>query len=164
MTGHKRVFLGCWVSLDEQDRLCEVSLDSSAVEGVSGPSDQQINSIFQACKSPMKSTINRLLSYLLSVTIESRYAAREMYPPILSSYSKTSPLRSRLMPTHPPRLLLKDPKNVLDQRVTREWRHGAQAEPRRAFHPDIRLKAPNGPADAGAKEEGVGPGAPGHDK
>ncbi|CZR67229.1 uncharacterized protein PAC_17128 [Phialocephala subalpina] len=48
MTGYKRVFLGCWVSLDEQDRLCEVSLDSSTVEEVSGPSDQQIDSIFQA--------------------------------------------------------------------------------------------------------------------
>jgi hypothetical protein len=55
MTGYKRVFLGCWVSLDEQDRLCEVSLDSSTVEEVSGPPDQQIDSIFQACKSPMKS-------------------------------------------------------------------------------------------------------------
>jgi hypothetical protein len=49
------MFLGCWVSLDEQDRLCEVSLDSSTIEEVSGPSDQQIDSIFQACKSPMKS-------------------------------------------------------------------------------------------------------------
>ncbi|PMD61947.1 uncharacterized protein K444DRAFT_662122 [Hyaloscypha bicolor E] len=48
MTGYKRVFLGCWVSLDEQDRLCEVSLDSSIVEEVSGLSDQQIDSIFQA--------------------------------------------------------------------------------------------------------------------
>ncbi|CZR52920.1 uncharacterized protein PAC_02797 [Phialocephala subalpina] len=48
MTGYKRVFLGCWVSLDEQDRLCEVSLDSSTVEEISGPSDQQIDSIFQA--------------------------------------------------------------------------------------------------------------------
>ncbi|KAF8850019.1 hypothetical protein BDZ45DRAFT_680080 [Acephala macrosclerotiorum] len=48
MTGYKRLFLGCWVSLDEQDRLCEVSLDSSTVEEVSGPSDQQIDSIFQA--------------------------------------------------------------------------------------------------------------------
>ena len=55
MTGYKRVFLGCWVSLDEQDRLREVSLDSSTVEEVSGPPDQQIDSIFQAYKSPMKS-------------------------------------------------------------------------------------------------------------
>jgi len=54
MTGYKRVFLGCWMSLDEQDRLCEVSLDSYTVEEVSGPSDQQIDSIFQACKSPTK--------------------------------------------------------------------------------------------------------------
>jgi hypothetical protein len=47
----------------------------------------------------------------------------------------------RLMPTppHPPRVLLKDPKNVLDQRVTQEWRHEARAEPRRAFHPDIAV-------------------------
>jgi hypothetical protein len=50
----KCVFLGCWASLDEQDRLCEASLDSSTVE-VSGSSDQQIDSIFQACMSPMKS-------------------------------------------------------------------------------------------------------------
>ncbi|KAH8751824.1 hypothetical protein BGZ57DRAFT_860746 [Hyaloscypha finlandica] len=28
MTSYKRVFLSCWVSLDERDRLCEVSLDS----------------------------------------------------------------------------------------------------------------------------------------
>ncbi|CZR52935.1 uncharacterized protein PAC_02813 [Phialocephala subalpina] len=48
MADSKCVFLGCWVSLDEQDRLCEVSLDRSAVEEVSGPSDQQIDSIFQA--------------------------------------------------------------------------------------------------------------------
>ena len=134
------MFLGCWVSLDEQDQLCKVSLDSSTIEGVSRPSNQQIDSIFQACKSPMKSTINRLLSYLLSVTIESRYTTREMYPPILSSYSKTSPpLRSRLMPTHLPRVLLKDPKNVLNQRVTWEWQHRARIEPRRAFHPDIEV-------------------------
>jgi hypothetical protein len=41
MIGYKRVFL--------------VSLDSSTIEEVSGPSDQQIDNIFQACKSPMKS-------------------------------------------------------------------------------------------------------------
>jgi hypothetical protein len=35
MTGYKRVFLGCWVSIDEQDRLCVVSLDSAAVEHIS---------------------------------------------------------------------------------------------------------------------------------
>ncbi|PVH70493.1 hypothetical protein DL98DRAFT_577855, partial [Cadophora sp. DSE1049] len=48
MTGSKRVFLGCWVSLDEQDQLCEVSLDRSAIEEASRPSEQQIDSIFQA--------------------------------------------------------------------------------------------------------------------
>ncbi|PVH71241.1 hypothetical protein DL98DRAFT_597090, partial [Cadophora sp. DSE1049] len=48
MTGPKRVFLGCWVSVDEQDQLCEVSLDKSAFEEVSGPSKQQIDTIFQA--------------------------------------------------------------------------------------------------------------------
>jgi hypothetical protein len=62
MTGSKRVFLGCWVSLDKQDRLCEVSLDRSAVKEVSRPSEQQIDSIFQACKSCMNPTINKLLT------------------------------------------------------------------------------------------------------
>ena len=139
MTGYKRVFLGCWISLDEQDRLCEVSLDSS-VDEVSGPSDQQIDSIFQACKSPMKSVINRPLTYLLSVTIESRYAAREMYPPILSSYSKTSPpFRSRLILANHPGVLHNYPRNVLGQTVIQEWQHGARVEPRRAFHRDIEV-------------------------
>ena len=106
MTGYKRVFLGCWVSLDEQDRLCKVSLDSSTVE-VSGPSNRQIDTIFQACRSPMKFVMSKLLTYLLSVTIESRFAAREMRPLTRSSYSKNPlPLRSRLMLRHRVRALL----------------------------------------------------------
>lgn len=55
MTSHKRVFLGCWVFLDEQDRFCEVSVDKSTIEEVCGPSDQEIDRIFQACKPPVKS-------------------------------------------------------------------------------------------------------------
>ncbi|PVH71593.1 hypothetical protein DL98DRAFT_596812 [Cadophora sp. DSE1049] len=47
MTGSIGVLLGCWVSLDEQDRFCEVSVDRSAIEEVSSPSEQQIDSIFQ---------------------------------------------------------------------------------------------------------------------
>ena len=58
MTGSKRVFLGCWVSVDEQDQLCEVSLAKSAFEEVSRPSEQQIDSIFQARKSHMNPRIN----------------------------------------------------------------------------------------------------------
>ena len=133
MTGSKRVFLGCWVSLDEQDRLCEVSLDRSAIEEVSRPSEQQIDSIFQACKSRINPTINKLLTWLLSAISESRYAVKEMHPLILSSYSITSPpLPSRLMSKHHPRLL-NDPRNVLDQGATREWWHGARAELRKAL-------------------------------
>jgi hypothetical protein len=45
MTGSKRVFLGCWVSLDEQDRLCEVTLDKSAIEEVSRNASGQGHSI-----------------------------------------------------------------------------------------------------------------------
>jgi hypothetical protein len=103
MTGYKRVFLGYWVSLDEQDRVCEVSLDRSTVEEVSEPSDQQIDYTFQACKSPIGSAMNRLLSCLLSVAVESRYAAKEMYRPILSLYSKIAPpFPSRMMPPQSP--------------------------------------------------------------
>lgn len=138
MADSKRVFLGCWVSLDEQDRLCEVSLDRSAVEEVSGPSEQQIDSIFQACKSPVNPAINRLLTCPLSVTTESRYAVREMHPLILSSYSTTTPpLLSRLMSIHRPRLLLNDPGNVFGQRATQEWRHGARVEQGRSLHRDV---------------------------
>jgi len=92
MTGSKRVFLGCWVSLDEQDQLCEVSLDRSAIEEVSRPSEQQIDSIFQVCKSRMNATINELLSWLLSAIPELRCAVKEMRLLILSS-SSTMPLR-----------------------------------------------------------------------
>ena len=133
MTGSKRVFLGCWVSLDEQDRLCEVSLDRSATKEVSGPSEQQIDSIFQACKSCTNPTINKLLTRLLSAISESRSAVKEMHPLILSSYSTTSPpLPSRLMSKHRPKLL-NDPRNVLDQGATRGWWHGARAEPGKAL-------------------------------
>ena len=52
------MFLGCWVSVDEQDQLCEVSLDKSAFKEVSIPSEQQIDSIFQARKSHMNPRIN----------------------------------------------------------------------------------------------------------
>ncbi|KAG9229916.1 hypothetical protein BJ875DRAFT_521667 [Amylocarpus encephaloides] len=48
MTGSQRVSLSCWVSLDEHDRLCKVSLDRSTVEEVSRPSEQQVDSTFQA--------------------------------------------------------------------------------------------------------------------
>ncbi len=133
MTGSKRVFLGCWVSLDEQDRLCEVSLDRSATEEVSRPSEQQIDSIFQACKSCTNPTINKLLTRLLSAISESRSAVKEMHPLILSSYSTTSPpLPSRLMSKHRPKLL-NGPRNVLGHGATRGWWHGARAEPRKAL-------------------------------
>merc|ERR1712093_582810 len=52
MRGSQHVFLGCWVSVDEQDQLCEVSLDKSAFKEVSIPSEQQIDSIFQALRYP----------------------------------------------------------------------------------------------------------------
>jgi hypothetical protein len=117
------VFLGCWVSLDEQDQLCEVSLDRSAIEEVSRPSEQQIDSIFQACKSRINPTINKLLTWLLSAISESRYAVKEMHPLILSS---------RLISKHHPRLL-NNPRNVLDQGATRRWWHGARAELRKAL-------------------------------
>jgi hypothetical protein len=134
MTDSKRVFLGCWVSLDEQDRLCEVSLDRSAIE-VSRLSAQQIDSIFQACKSPMNLAINKLLTCLLSVVTESRYAVKEMHPPILLLYLTTSPLlQSRLMSIRRPRLLLNDLGNVFGLGAMREWRHGARAKPRSALH------------------------------
>ena len=133
MTGSNRVFLGCWVSLDEQDRLCEVSLDRSTTKEVSRPSKQQIDSSFQAYKSYTNPTINKFLTRLLSAISESRYAVKEMHPLILSSYSTTSPpLPSRLMSKDRPKLL-NDPRNVLDQGVTRGWWHRARVELRKAL-------------------------------
>jgi hypothetical protein len=136
MANYKRVFLGCWVSLDAQDQVCEVSLDSSAAEEVSDPSDQQIDSIFQACKYPIKSAINKLLSCFLSVAIELRYAAEEINHLILLLYSKVAPsLTLYLMLT--PRLRVLRQRNVLSQ-ITQEWRHGALHGDVEADHSRIR--------------------------
>jgi hypothetical protein len=81
--------------------------------------------------------MNRLLSYLLSVTVESRYAAKEIYHLILSLYSKIAPpLPSRLLSTPRPRSLHR--RNVLGQSVIPEWRHGARAEQRRSLDRDVK--------------------------
>lgn len=61
-------------------------------------------------------TSRSIVSSRRSVTIESRFAAREIHPLILLSYSKTPyPSQSRLIPTHRLRALLNGPRNVLDQ-------------------------------------------------
>ena len=62
-----------------------------------------------------------LLDGMLQAWSAGRIAAREMHPPILSSYSKTPhPSQSRLIPTHRLRALLNGLRHVLDQTVTRE--------------------------------------------